>query len=48
MMNHHYYILYIYGVYLANIEFGDFEHKCKLADIYFGEQDDIDVDCFIL
>ena len=41
------FILYI-TVYLANINFGKVECKYKLADISFGKQDDIDVDCFML
>ena len=28
--------------------FGILEYKCKSVDIWFDEQDDIDVDCFIL
>ena len=37
-----------YVVYLANNKFGELEHKCKLVDIKFVQQDDIDVDCFTL
>ena len=32
-------------VYLANIKFGEFKSKWKLAGILYGEQDNIDVDC---
>ena len=31
--------------YLANVKVGKLERKCKLADIWFGKQDDTDVDC---
>ena len=34
-------------MYLADSMFGELEHKYKLEDIKFGEQGDIDVDCFI-
>ena len=38
----------VYVVYLVNIKFGELKRKCKLTDIQFGKQDDIDVDCFIV
>ena len=34
----------MYTLYSANIKLGELERKCKLPDICFGEQDDIDVD----
>ena len=34
-------------MYLADSMFGELEHKCKLEDIKFGEQGDIDVDCLV-
>ena len=34
----------VYAVYLAIIKFGELECKCKLVDILFGKEDDIDVD----
>ena len=34
----------VYMVYLVNIKFVEVKHECKLADIQFGEQNDIDVD----
>ena len=33
------------AVYLTNIQSDELEHKFKLVDIEFGEQDNIDVDC---
>ena len=35
----------VYVVYLVNIKVDELERKCKLVDIQFGEDDDIDVDC---
>ena len=34
----------VYALYLANVKFGELEYKCKLVEIQFGEQDDIDVE----
>ena len=35
----------VYTVYLADSKFGELEHKFKLMNIQFGEQDDINVNC---
>ena len=38
----------VYVVYLANITFDKLKRKCKLVGIWFGEQENIDVDCLTI